>query len=35
MPTSLLYLAIGMKGYRHQSGSETKGVFVCKRSAAG
>jgi len=27
MPTSLLYSAIGMNGYRHQSGSETGGVF--------
>ena len=27
MPTSVLYSAIGMKGYRHQSGSETGSVF--------
>ena len=27
MPTSLLYSALGMKGYRHQSGSEKEGVF--------
>jgi transposase len=27
MPTSVLYSAIGMKGYRHQSGSELEGVF--------
>jgi transposase len=27
MPTSVLYSAIGMKGYRHQSGSEAGGVF--------
>jgi len=27
MPTGLLYSAIGMKGYRHQSGSVTGGVF--------
>lgn len=27
MPTSVLYKAIGMKGYRHQSGSELGGVF--------
>ncbi len=30
MPTSLLYSAIGMKGYRHQSGSQTRGVFLLR-----
>lgn len=30
MPTSVLYTAIGMKGYRHQSSFEREGVFVLR-----
>ena len=33
MPTSVLYTAIGMKGYRHQSCSESGGVFVLRMAA--
>ena len=33
MPTSVLYTAIGMKGYRHQSCSESGGVFILRMAA--
>lgn len=34
MPTSLLYSAIGMKGYCHQSGSEVGGVFSLRMAVS-